>query len=91
MNEIEDIKEFREMRVSKNLIKPETVLGVDVVGFVGNILIGLFVTIVCRVYYLVFFFIAIHFILRKLCKNDGRIITIFLQRYIKEKKVYYKG
>ena len=37
------------------------------------------------------FFLIVHFILRRICKKDGRIISIFLQSYVKEKKVYYKG
>lgn len=91
MDNIKEIKDFKQMRVCKNLIKPETFLGVDIVGFVANIMLGLFITIVCRIYYLGIFFLIVHFILRRICKKDGRIISIFLQSYVKEKKVYYKG
>ncbi|AYZ74516.1 hypothetical protein EGX98_11045 [Fusobacterium necrophorum] len=91
MNEIKEIKDFKQMRVCKNLIKPETFNGVDIVGFVTNIMLGLFFTIVCKIYYLGIFFLIVHFVLRKICKKDGRIISIFLQSYVKEKKIYYKG
>lgn len=87
----QELKEYKRIRISKNLLKAETVLGVDIVGFVFNLLIGLFVTFVCKLFYMGFFFLFTHFILRRICKKDPQIITIFLKSYLKEPKIYYKG
>lgn len=86
-----ELKDYYFVRVNKALIKPETFLGVDITGFVLNTLLGLFFCFVCKIWYLSFLFITIHFILRSLCKKDGAIITIFLKKYLKQSKIYYKG